>query len=241
MSDPTVSYVMAVYNAERYVAESLASILSQSRPVDEIVVIDDGSTDGTAGIVRATDGPIRLIQQDNAGQSTARNRGVAESTGDLIGFLDGDDLIHPRKIERQLARFAERPELMLSDAHAQNFWSPEVPDAKRQLSGWQKLTHSDKPWPGFIATWLFRREVWDRVGGFDEQRTFAEDSDWHDRVLDTDMPVETIPAVLARRRLHLHNLTRNNYDRHIDGLQRFYKERIARQRARAAREARSEP
>jgi len=232
VNQPMVSYVMAAYNAERYIVESLRSILQQSRPVDEIVVVDDGSTDATAAIVKSLAGPIHYVYQNNGGQSAARNRGVSESHGDFIGFLDGDDLIHPRKIERQLARFVERPELMLSDGHAQNFWSPEVPEAARQLTGWQKLTHSYKPWPGFIGTWLFRRAVWDAVGGFDVDRTFAEDSDWHDRVLDTQMPVETMPAVLARRRLHLHNLTRNNYEDHIDGLQRFYKERMARQRAR---------
>lgn len=232
MSEPIVTYIMAVYNIERYVAESLRSILAQSRAVDEVLVVDDGSNDGTAEIVKGVVGPIRLIQQTNAGQSAARNHGVREARGDFIAFLDGDDLIHPRKIERQLACFNERPELMLCDAYTQNFWSPEVPEGKRELTGWQKLTHSDKPWQGFIGTWLFRRSLWDRVGGFDENRTFAEDSDWHDRAIDTGLPAETLPAVLARRRLHLHNLTRNNYDRHIDGLQRFYKERMARERAK---------
>ena len=232
MSQPIVSYIMAVHNIERYVAESLRSILAQSRPVDEILVVDDGSTDGTAEVVREQGGPIRVIGQANAGQSAARNRGVRESRGDYIAFLDGDDLIHPQKIERQLACFDARPELMLVDAYTQNFWSPEVPEDQRELQGWQKLTHSDKPWPGFIGTWLFRRSLWDTVGVFDEGRTFAEDSDWHDRAIDTGLPIETLPAVLARRRLHLHNLTRNNYDRHIDGLQRFYRERIDREKAR---------
>lgn len=234
MSQPILTYIMAVHNIERYVAESLRSILAQSRPVDEIVVVNDGSTDGTVAAVESVGGPVRLIHQDQAGQSAARNRGVRESRGDFIGFLDGDDLIHPQKVERQLACFEAHPELVLVDAYTQNFWSPEVPQEQRELVGWQKLTHSDKPWPGFIGTWLFRRSLWDTVGLFDDNRTFAEDSDWHDRAIDTGLPIETLPAVLARRRLHLHNLTRNNYDRHIDGLQRFYKERIARERNRRA-------
>ncbi len=148
----------------------------------------------------------------------------------MLAFLDCDDLIHLEKIERQLRRFAEAPQLMLIDAYAQNFWSPEIPEDQRQLAGWQMLTHSDRPWPEFIGTWLFRREVWERVGEFDENRRFAEDSDWHDRVRFSGMPRETMPAVLARRRLHQANLTRNNYQSHIEGLQRFYKEKIARGR-----------
>jgi len=231
MSEPTVSVIMAVYNGEQYLPEALASILKQSRAVDEIVVVDDGSTDATADVAVAAGETVRVIRQANAGQSAARNRGVAESRGDFLAFLDCDDLIHPRKVERQLARFAERPELVLIDAYAQNFWSPEIPVEDRALDGWEAQTHSDEPWPEFIGTWLFRRSLWETVGGFDESRSFAEDSDWHDRVRFTGLPIETMRAVLARRRLHRSNLTRSNYGRHIDGLQRFYKEKIDRLRS----------
>ena len=230
MSGPTVSYILAVYNGRQYLTEALGSIRAQSRPVEEIIVVDDGSTDDSAEIAEGFGPPVRCIRQKNAGQSAARNHGVRVSRGDMLGFLDCDDLIHPEKIERQLRRFAEAPELVFLDAYARNFWSPEIPEDKRQLPNWQTLTHSDQPWPEFIATWLFRREVWQRVGEFDENRKFAEDSDWHDRVRFTGLPMETMRVVLARRRLHQANLTLNNYDDHIAGLQRFYKEKMARQR-----------
>jgi glycosyltransferase involved in cell wall biosynthesis len=230
MSGPTVSYIVAVYNGRRYLAEALGSILGQSRPVDEVVVVDDGSTDDSALIASRFGSPVRCIVQQNAGQSAARNHGVLASGGDMIAFLDCDDLIHPTKIERQLRRFAAAPELMFIDAYAQNFWSPEIPESERRLTGWQALTHSARPWPQFIGTWLIRRPLWKMVGGFDENRRFAEDSDWHDRARYSGVPFETMRVVLARRRLHHANLTRNNYDGHIDGLQRFYKERIARHR-----------
>lgn len=236
MSKPTISYVMAVYNGRQYLAEALASILGQSHPVDEVIVVDDGSTDDTAQIAEKFGSPIRCIVQRNAGQSAARNHGVRVSRGDMLGFLDCDDLIHPKKIERQLQRFAEAPELMFLDAFAKNFWSPEIPQNQRQLANWQALTHSEQPWPEFIATWLFRREVWQRAGEFDENRRFAEDSDWHDRVRFSGLPMETMRVVLARRRLHVNNLTLNNYDQHIDGLNRFYKEKMARLRERAKAE-----
>jgi len=231
MSRPTVSYILAVYNGRRYLAEALGSILGQSSPVDEVIVVDDGSTDDSAQIAERFGSPVRCIVQQNAGQSAARNHGVRASRGDVIAFLDCDDLIHRTKIERQLQRFAAAPELMFIDAYTQNFWSPEIPENERRLTGWQTLTHSDEPWPQSIITWLLRRQVWECVGGFDENRRFAEDSDWHDRVRFSGMPAETMPAVLAKRRLHHANLTRNNYDGHIDGLHRFYKEKMARLRA----------
>lgn len=232
MSGPRISCIIAVYNGRQYLAEALASLRAQSRPLDEIIVVDDGSTDDSVEIAERVGAPVRCIRQQNAGQSAARNHGVRVSRGDLLSFLDSDDLIHPKKIERQLHRFQEAPRLMLIDAYAQNFWSPEIPTDQQTLAGWQSMTHSDKPWPEFIATWLFRREVWQRVGEFDENRRFAEDSDWHDRVCFSGMPHETLRAVLARRRLHQSNLTRNNYVGHIDGLQHFYKEKIDRLRAR---------
>jgi glycosyltransferase involved in cell wall biosynthesis len=241
MSTPTVSCILAVYNGRQYLAEAIGSLCVQSRPVDEIIVVDDGSTDDTAQIAEQFGPPVRCVRQKNAGQSAARNHGVRVSCGEMLSFLDCDDLVHPDKIGRQLQRFAEAPQLTLIDAYAQNFWSTEVPEDQRQLAGWQTLTHSNEPWPEFIATWLFRREVWQRVGEFDENRRFAEDSDWHDRARFSGMPMETMRAVLARRRLHPNNLTRNNYDEHIDGLQRFYKEKIHRLRVRGTSDGPSFP
>lgn len=232
MSGTTVSCIIAVYNGRQYLAEAIESLRAQSRPVDEIIVVDDGSTDDSAEIAAGFGPPVRCLRQENAGQSAARNHGVRVSRGELLSFLDADDLIHPNKIERQLQCFAEAPELMLMNAYARNFWSPEVPEDQRRLTGWQAVTHSSQPFPAFIATWLFRRDAWQRVGGFDENRRFGEDSDWLDRVRFSGMPIETIPAVLARRRLHQTNLTRTHYDHHIEGIQHFVKERIARLRER---------
>jgi GT2 family glycosyltransferase len=121
---------------------------------------------------------------------------------------------------------------MLIDAFSQNFWSPEIPPQQRNLDGWQALTHREKPFPEFIGSWLFRRVVWERLGEFDENRRFGEDSEWHDRVRFSGMPMATLHAVLARRRLHHANLTRSNFDHHIDGLHQLYKERFDRARAR---------
>src|SRR5262245_28337071 len=103
---PLVSVVIPAYNAEAYIATSLRSVTAQTYRNLEIIVVDDGSRDATATIVRslAADDPrIKLQQQQNAGVAAARNRGIEASSGDLVAPLDADDLWQPSKIERQVA------------------------------------------------------------------------------------------------------------------------------------------
>ena len=91
------SCIVTSYNYGRFVAEAVESILRQTVPMDEIIVVDDGSTDGTPEMLRAryADGCIKLIEKRNEGQLSCFNRGFEESTGDLIFFLDADDLYEP--------------------------------------------------------------------------------------------------------------------------------------------------
>jgi glycosyltransferase involved in cell wall biosynthesis len=100
---PTVSVVIPCYNGSRFLRETLASVLRQTEPVREVLVVDDGSTDGSADIAESFGPPVRVIRQANAGESTARNRGVEEARGDWVAFLDADDVWEPHKLERQLA------------------------------------------------------------------------------------------------------------------------------------------
>jgi glycosyltransferase involved in cell wall biosynthesis len=97
----TIAAVIPLYNKAPHIAQAIESILTQSRPVDEIIVVDDGSTDGGAEIVKryVRSHGVRLIQQGNAGESAARNRGIDEAHSDLIAFLDADDIWLPRHIE----------------------------------------------------------------------------------------------------------------------------------------------
>jgi len=103
----TVSVIIPVYNAEAYIAESISSIIRQTYPIKEIIVVDDGSTDNTAGIARAFGDPVIVIQQPNAGVSIARNVGVGNSTGELVAFMDADDLWESDKLEHQVRYMAE--------------------------------------------------------------------------------------------------------------------------------------
>ena len=107
----SISAVIPAYNAETYIARAIDSVLAQTCPVDEIIVVDDGSTDKTAGIARSYGDKVKLIQQPNAGVSAARNTGIFAATGDWIAFLDADDEWLPNKIEWQVENLKRHPDL----------------------------------------------------------------------------------------------------------------------------------
>jgi glycosyltransferase involved in cell wall biosynthesis len=116
---PTVSVVIAAYNYEQYVGEAIESVLSQGYPAEllEVVVVDDGSTDGTAEVVKGYEvshpAVVRLVQQPNGGPEAAVNRGLLETRGDLVAFLDADDAWMPEKLLAQVAVLQDRPEVGL--------------------------------------------------------------------------------------------------------------------------------
>lgn len=109
ITTPLTSVIIPNYNYGRYLRQAIDSVLAQSYVRTEILVVDDGSSDESATIVRGYGDRVRWIQQHRAGVSAARNRGVQESHGDLVAFLDADDYWHPRKLERQLARWMNEP------------------------------------------------------------------------------------------------------------------------------------
>lgn len=227
MTTPTVSFVIPVHNGAAYLGEAIASALAQTVPPLEVIVVDDGSTDGSAEVAAAFGAPVRCLQRIQSGQGAARNHGVQAARGDLIAFLDADDLAHPERLEQQLACFAARPQLAYCDAYTRNFWSPEIAEADRNVHPREGFTHGEALKPRLIITWLVRRELFQQLGGFGD-RTFGEDSEWRDRVDDSGVLTHTLEVVLAERRLHHNNLTRRNYDEYLKVIVRDTKERVAR-------------
>jgi len=126
MTQPLISCIVPVFNGERYLTEALESILKQTYRPLEIIVADDGSTDGTATLVASYGDQVRYLFQPNAGVAAACNLGVRASRGEFIAFLAADDLWHPQKLVLQMSQFQNRPELDLCLTHMQNFWSPEL-------------------------------------------------------------------------------------------------------------------
>ncbi len=228
---PDVSFVVPVHDGARYLAACLGSILSQSILPTEVIVVDDGSTDGSADIAKSFGPEVRYLLQQHSGAGSARNRGVGEARGELIAFLDSDDLAVPRRLEVQLARFAANPALEFCDAYSRNFWSPEIPMEARNAAPREHFTHGEAPKAGFIITWLLKRTLFERLGGFDETLTIGEDAEWRDRMDRARVEMETIEDVLAMRRLHSDNLTRRNYDEYLRHVVRRCRQRMTLARA----------
>jgi len=206
MSFPLVSCIVPVFNGERYLAEALDSILAQTYPNIEIIAVDDGSTDDTPHVLNRFEGKITRLTQSNAGPAGARNSGLHASKGDLIAFLDADDLWHPDKIRLQMQYLAERPELEVCFTLVRNFWAPELLHEKERLEkeGLVKLIH-----PFSVCSFLGRRSVFEKVGEFRTELVLGEDSDWFARMRDAGTANDVLPEKLVRRRLHEKNLTRN--------------------------------
>lgn len=179
-----VSVVIPTYNSATLTAETVASVLAQTAPADQILVVDDGSTDDTAQRIRSFGSPVRYLFQHNAGPSAARNRGVSAATGEWVAFLDGDDVWHPRKLELQKAALARRPDLVLL-GHRTYDWPgthPEIvgrPDAVFAEVNLDDLLIRN----AFVtSTLLVRTEALRAAGPFDPELRGPEDYDMWLRV-----------------------------------------------------------
>lgn len=148
---------------------------------------------------------MRYVKQSNKGPATARNLGLSKAIGDFVAFLDADDLWHPKKLERQLARFHARPELDYCVTHAQNFWIPEL-----EVEAEKYQDHRiSRPMPGYVTqTLMARRALFEAIGLFDSTLGHSDSTDWFLRAAERGAVMELLPDVLTYRRLHPNNRSR---------------------------------
>ncbi len=204
MTLPLISCIVPVFNGERYLSEALESILQQTYRPLEIIVADDGSTDGTAAVAASYREQVTYLRQANAGPGAARNLGLSATRGEFVAFLDADDLWHPEKLARQIARFQARPELDLSVTHVQNFWIPELQAEAARLRDHRFM----QPLPGYTTqTLLSRRSLFERIGQFNPVLSPGDDTEWFLRAAEHRAVMELLPNVLMYRRLHQTNLS----------------------------------
>jgi glycosyltransferase involved in cell wall biosynthesis len=232
-----VSCIVPAYNAERYLREALDSIFAQTyRPI-EVIVVDDGSTDRTAAIVAEYGQPVVYLHQPNAGHGAARNRGVEVAHGEYLAFLDADDLWHPEKLTRQVARFEVRPELDMCVTHAQNFWAPDLAEEAARFEG----SNYAGPLPGYVfPTLMVRRAFFDRVGPLDVTLRLGDDNDWFLRAYDHGATVELLPEILFKRRIHGSNNSFRTIDDATEAMLSVVKKTLDRRRRLKRRTAEGE-
>lgn len=184
----SVSVVIPTFNYGRFIGEAIESVLAQTFKPVEVIVADDGSTDETGQVVAGFGERARYVRQENAGVCAARNRGVAESSGELIAFLDADDTWEPTKLEKQAAKFAEDPEIGLVHCGMREFDSATGETIRLHLDGGEAgIADNLLLWDGPVVvgpggTIMVSREAFDAVGGFDTRMKVGEDWDFCYRV-----------------------------------------------------------
>jgi glycosyltransferase involved in cell wall biosynthesis len=205
---PSISCIVPVYNSEAYLAQALDSILAQTLPVSQIIIVDDGSTDATPTVAAAYGHHIRYIRQENQGPAGARNTGLQVASGDFLAFLDADDIWHPEKLERQMSALEADPEAGICIVHVQNFWIEALAQERARLEG-HPFT---RPAPGYVCQALLaRRSVFDQIGFFDRTLRIGEDTDWFTRVQGAGIRKVVLPDVLVNRRIHGKNISFEMY------------------------------
>jgi len=211
-----VSVVIPVHNGERYLAEAIESILSQTFRDFELLIVDDGSTDGSRAVMERyarQDARIRILCQANRGVSAAGNRGLAEARGEWVARLDADDLFLPEKLERQLAFVRRYPDVRIAGTlghfinGAGRFIGLVSTDGPFTRAQFEAMTARGEPVFFVHSSTLMHRETVLAVGGYREQFVQAEDVDLWLRMAERGHLLLKMPEPLLLYRLHGASLT----------------------------------
>jgi len=207
------SAVIPAFNAERWIRQAVDSVLAQTHPLRQVVIVDDGSTDRTADLLSEFGDRVRVVRQNNRGVASARNAGAALTDSTHLAFLDADDVWEPEKVELQMARFAAEPELVMVQCGV-----VEIDAADRELSElvlkgrsgdiYRDLVMQEPVVCGGGSGAIFARWVFDIVGGFDPR--FSTSADWQLWLrVARHGPVGIVEEPLLRYRIHDSNMHTN--------------------------------
>ncbi len=198
---PLISVVIPVYNGARFLPEAVSSVLAQDYPNLEIIVVDDGSTDNIAQVVDELGVDVRFYQRTNQGPGAARNFGIMDASGTFIAFLDVDDLWPEGILGIFLKQFADDEALELVKGHAQ------LLRLDRGSGEYRTAGNPSESFPDYIGAGLYRRSAFERVGLFDPELRFGEDSDWYSRAREISLNILVLDIVSLYVRRHGNNMT----------------------------------
>ena len=206
---PKLSVVIPNYNRATLIGETLDNVLAQTRPPDEVIVVDDGSTDNSVAIIERYGKRVTLIRQANAGPGAARNRGLAAARGELIQFMDSDDLWSLNKLEAQEraliesgADFAYSPWLQARLENGQARHADPVIQQRPVPPSRSPLAWYLRGWVIVFQCCLFRRSLLDAAGPYREDLMPSEDSELLFRILKGGARPVHVPEALVLYRLH---------------------------------------
>jgi glycosyltransferase involved in cell wall biosynthesis len=211
-----VSTVVAAYNAEHTIAQTVDSALAQGCRDHEIVVVNDGSTDATPTILDKYRGQIQIVEQSNQGAAAARNAGAAQARGQYIAFLDSDDLWLPGKLKRMVAEIEQNPGASLAFSEYSSFTDSGVECGNSSLGhapSMRELMETSLP-PILTSTWVLAKEKFERSGGFcrDFRGGQGFEDSWLLLILRELGEFVYIPKVLTRYRIHENVENADKYD-----------------------------
>lgn len=223
MNAPTVSVIIPCYNAERYIAATIDSVLAQELEGIEIIVVDDGSSDGSVALVRSRFPEVRLEQQANAGVAAARNKGLALARGAWVAFVDADDIWLPGKLAAQLAQMQALPGCRMSYTAWQVWPSAEPLPDSATLAQLAAVADDSARWSGasgwiypqllldcvvWTSTVLAERTLFEETGGFDPGLRIGEDYDLWLRASRLT-PIVRVARPYALYRIHPASITKS--------------------------------
>lgn len=220
---PLISVIIPVYNGAAFIADAVEAVARQDYPAVEIIVVDDGSTEDIAASLRPVPVDVRLFRQDNGGAASARNRGIRDASGDIIAFLDVDDLWPAANLTAMVDLLLAHPDVDVVRGRAQvtQYTTPGDPG--------QYLGNPAESFPYYIGAGVYRRRAFERVGLFDADLRFGEDTDWYARAAEMKLPILQLDEVTLFVRRHAGNMTRGKTIVELNQL-RLFKKMIDRRR-----------
>jgi glycosyltransferase involved in cell wall biosynthesis len=199
----TISVIIPVYNGGRFLAEAIESVLAQDLVPNEILVVDDGSTDDSLAVAQGFEPRICIVSQSNAGVAAARNTGLDHASGEFVAFLDADDLMLPRRLAAQAAAMAlpSQPDVVLS-AH----WLFRHGEVSRPTHDPMDVRQHMRSGP-VPSTAFVRRSAFSAYGRFSVEQRVGDFIEWLSRAVAMGCGIETLPEPLVLRRIHDANLS----------------------------------
>ncbi|MCF7865355.1 MAG: glycosyltransferase family 2 protein [Candidatus Pacebacteria bacterium] len=200
-SIPYISVIIPVYNCASYIKEAIDSVLRQQYSQLEILVVDDGSTDGTLKVLKEYGDQIVIIEQENKGPSSARNAGIKRAKGEIIGFVDSDDMWTSNHLEVLLPLLQNDPACMLARGYVE-FVRFRDNQSKEIVERTEGLFME-----ALVGACLYRADTFKVVGLFDETMRSGEDFDWNIRFSESGLPQTIIKDIVLSYRRHENNMT----------------------------------